>query len=174
MSGYHSEGHGAQLVLNTCLQISGTAVITICPVTRIVTNTMDVNNRKCGGSNWWCQACTFRIEPWVLFSSNDQRILPSQLNCVTNNYRDHKPNFSLFLLSESWVPAVTKIKSVQIIRCSGKCNKLCYRRYSMPFPSLFHVPLTWLRLLGPLVGSQNSSIKVCDWLISTPMWLVNL
>ena len=82
-------------------------------VTHIVTETMDVNNRHRGGSNYRCQACTFRIKRFHIgscvmgvslftdqfLSGKGQRI---STWVTTTDTRDNEPYFPSFLFSESF------------------------------------------------------------------------
>ena len=52
--------YGTRQALSTCK--AHPCRHSIHHVTRIVMQTMDVNNRHRGGSNYRCQACTFRIK----------------------------------------------------------------------------------------------------------------
>ena len=81
-------------------------------VTRIVTHTMDVNNRH-GGSNYRCQACTFTIKRFhngscavgvSLYTDHfltKTRELGKDKFYRCYNHRDNEPYFSPFLFRES-------------------------------------------------------------------------
>ena len=81
-------------------------------VTRIVTHTMDVNNRH-GGANYRCQACTFTIKRFhngscamgvSLYTDHFLTIARELGKDKFNwcyNHRNNEPYFSLFLFSES-------------------------------------------------------------------------
>ena len=107
-------------------------------VTRIVTHTMDVNNRH-GGSNYRCLACTFTIKRfhngscavgfslYWSFSDKSQRIRHGQILLMLQPQRQRTVflTISVFRITSILEWTVTKFKSVQIFR-SRNCNELCY------------------------------------------------